>query len=107
MGGTSRSFRNAAGKSTCVAQSIAQPVLVPRPGFSCQLRHRESRAMRLLQTVYAGQRAPQVRDQKGGSVPVKMRPLMVKTVHFCLQLFAPGELFCLWPPFLLAVGPGR
>ena len=63
--------------------------------------------MRLLQTVYAGQRAPQVRDQNGGIVLVKMRPLLVKTVHFYLQLFAPGVLFCLWPPFLLPVGAGR
>jgi len=63
--------------------------------------------MPLLQTVYAGQRAPQVRDQNGGIVLVKIRPLLVKTVHFCLQLFAPVVLFCLWLPFLLAVGAGR
>ena len=50
---------------------------------------------------------PQVRDQNGGIVLVKIRPLLVKTVHFCLQLFVPVALFWLWPPFLLAADAGR
>jgi hypothetical protein len=37
---------------------------------------------------------------------VKIRPLLVKTIHFGLQLFAPVLLFCLCPPFLLVVGAG-
>jgi hypothetical protein len=63
--------------------------------------------MALPQTVYAGLRVRQVRDQNGGIVLVKIRSLLVKTVHFRLQLFAPVLLFCIWPVLLLAVGAGR